>query len=296
MWAALIPLLTRLGGAVGLRSLMGAGGGRAIAGLVGGGEAAGAAEAGAAKEGSSFASLAANSKNFGALLSGQKTSEGVRDEAKQEEADQAKQQAAEKWTQTLNKLTLGGTALGIALVKLPGLLGKFGENILNGQEYLRRFNGQINTAFARLERQQIQLQYGRAGATSDSLKFLADQQMSFREDSEEIKRVMQAVWNYVSGAVTFAGRVGTTILKWHPLFMLLKYLVNIDENTKKDSDGMPWRDFLNDMADGKFSGFQRDRKTPWGPGGPPQPHQLGEPPAKRVRQGGFAQGGGVAGA
>ena len=216
--------------------------------------------------------------NFGDILGGNKSTDDEQDKHKQEEAQKAKQAAEEKVTRNLKVMGLGLLAAGVAANKIPGALGAFGKSILSGQEYLRQFNGQINNAFARLQQQQIQLGFRSANATSGTTGALAEQQHAFNESSQEIKEVMQGVWNSVAIGATWLGRIGTVLIKWNPVFQAMKALVGqIEENTRKDTKLGDWPQFISDLADGAYSGLERDRKTKRAPGPMPQPAPKAKP-------------------
>lgn len=281
----LLPILARLlagvGGRAGLRALSATAtrGGRAgllrnaFAQYGSGNASAGAGESGGAfgrlagmlgRRGASvgqraFSEVVASSPRFGDVMGGRVSPESVQQQDNEDQANAAKEEANSK----LRLLAGGAAGLQLAFLKLPGIMGRFGDSILRGQEHLRRFNGQINTAFARLERQSIELNLRQGRATSGTTSILAAEQMRFREEFQEIRQVATGIWNLVGTGVTWLARMGTVIIKWNPLFIIIEWLLEqIEKNTREGQEGPPWNGFLRDIAAGRFSGLERDRRTP----------------------------------
>ena len=202
--------------------------------------------------GRGFAALAARPGNFGDLLSGKKSQEDVEGE---DASEHAKAAAQEKVLSGLKKFSLGlGLVVGgsAALLKLPGLLDNFGKAILSGQEYLRRFNGQIANSFALLERQKLQLAVRTGASTSGTTETLIKEQMRFNEEVQPIREAVQNIWNIAATGATKLATWMTAIIKAIPFAQAA--LDAINANTKKEAANPPWVGFVQDLANRKFAG------------------------------------------
>ncbi|MDE2104189.1 MAG: hypothetical protein KGL39_43535, partial [Patescibacteria group bacterium] len=135
--------------------------------------------------GQSFSSLASNKNNFADLLSGAKSPQQVTDAAdlanhqqsqqqQQQDDKERSEQAKKEATESLKKIGKAAAVGGVALLTIPPAMKKFSESMLASQEYLRKFNGQIAVAFAKLQQGDIRRAQASGAATAGTTTALAE--------------------------------------------------------------------------------------------------------------------------
>ena len=221
---------------------------------------------------SNFSATASQPENFARLMGGNATPAEIAGEneeklaAQKEEREQASAEATEKMirmTGAVGALAGAQATLTVAVLKAPGAIEKFTRRLLKGQEDLRRFNGEINQAFAQLERNDMLRKREKAHATSGSTEMLADALDSLANDSKELVHAGATAINLLGVIAAQAGRGIAWMIKLSPTMQAIATVLNvIEENTRDDENKVPqWPQFLDDLADGKYSGKQRDRRT-----------------------------------
>lgn len=232
-------------------------------------ESAGPGQPGA-KEQRSFSSLASQNNNFGALLSGKKTPQEVTDAAAQqsgtadrEAADKAQSEEARK--QAIDGLKqIGKSALmgvgGIAVATVASK--KFSESMLASQEHLKRFNGQIGIAFARLRQQDIRRSRDSGQRTSGTTATLAEAVNGMRDSIQPLKDTATNVLNVLATGLSRVVKFGADILNVLNFIALL-----FPKGAPKLG---PWQQGIKDMAE-RFDKQKKQNQfrhpTPSGPPG-----------------------------
>lgn len=141
---------------------------------------------------------------------------------------------------------------GAALTAVKGL-DLFGEAVLDSQKGLRRFNGQIDYAFNRLEVQQFRLSGQTANATSGSTTGLASALESFNEEFQPVKEDIITLVNTVATAGVHIARALVFVEKFMPLMQLLHTIADYLEPDKTGTTPA-LRKILRDLRDGKLVG------------------------------------------
>lgn len=155
----------------------------------------------------SFSGVA--TKNFGDLLSGKTTPAQVNAAAdhqerqaqqeQQKEHDEAARREATEQLKNLGKAALAG---GLGLVAIPGIAKKFSEALVSSQQGLKRFNGQIGIAFAKLERGDIRRQQQSGARTSGTLVPLVDAVNKMKDETQKLSDVASNVLNRIAAPIT----------------------------------------------------------------------------------------------
>lgn len=214
----------------------------------------------------SFSSMAADSANFARLLSGAKTPDEVRaeDPLRLQQQRAERDEATKKTIVALGLLAGGAGGAAAALLKTPEAIEGFVRRMLQGQEELRKFNGQINNAFARLEREDLLRQRELANATSGSTELLADALNDLSSDTQELVQASVTIINLLGTIAARGGQVLTWLIKLNPQVAQVLKLLGLIEGwlSREERKAAPWPKFLDDLAEGVYSGTMRDRKTP----------------------------------
>jgi hypothetical protein len=157
-------------------------------------------ETGASKR--SFSGLAA--KNFGDLLSGKTTPAQVNAKADQQdrEASQSEQKehdeaAKKEATEQLKNLGKAALAGGVGLLAMPAIAKKFTDALVSSQQGLKKFNGQIGIAFAKLERGDIRRQQQSGARTSNTLVPLIEATNEMKNETQKLSDVGSNILNTV---------------------------------------------------------------------------------------------------
>lgn len=268
---ALLPILASAG------RVLAASGGRAATSIVGtegmaalSGRSAAAANTSRNVSQQGMSDLIGRSSSFGDIMSGRNSASNAAQQQRQEqqqqesiEGEQRRQEAADQVTGALVKLSAGTMALNVAFLKMPGLMEKFSRSILSGQENLRKYNGEIANAFARLEYGDVVRSRQTANATSGSTKVLADATNAMADDLQELKQAGITIMNLVGTGVTYLGRAVALLIKSNPAIEASVGILKKIEELQRDDTSSIAENFIHDVADGYYAGMKRDRKTPW---------------------------------
>ena len=217
-----------------------------------------------------MSALAGKPENFARLLSGGTSLPQIQSEDSSDRAAAAKTRSQSQLSdaqdhakKSLLYLGAGATGVAVAMFKLPGIAEKFGQGILAGQEHLRRFNGEINNAFARLQRQQLITQSKIADGTSGTTRMLAESLGSLDKESKDIRILVADIWNLIGTSVVTSGRVANALADARIEVKLLREAVEwIKKKFAGQDKAAGVHEFLSQIAEGNFSNKMRDRTTP----------------------------------
>lgn len=156
-----------------------------------------------------------------------------------------------------------GGILGAMVGKVPGSIMKtvaaldaFARETLEGSRDLRRFNGQINAAFARLERQQLILSGRSARATAGTTDLLATQIERLNSEVAPIKNDLKILGNLLAGTGVEVVRTLTRMFElWRsldPVMRLATELLRRIEKTLNRQERVQVAEDLRRIADGEI--------------------------------------------
>jgi hypothetical protein len=221
-------------------------------------------------KGMSLAERAARLEKKGALLTPTATAEALnikspdpittqqRVQASEVREEQRRQREAESFDQAegdlrkILKFTVPITALSVALVKLPGLLGKWGESILESQRPLEAFNVAIASSFAQLKHQQFRQAFATGAATSGTTGMLADSIEDFKEEFLPVKVASIRLMNVLGTGIVQAAAAAIQLLYMIPEFRAaILILAKIEQNTKPEdaAKANAFRNTLKEIMD-----------------------------------------------
>ena len=147
------------------------------------------------------------------------------------------------------------TRVSVSMALLPRRLEMFGQSLLASQEPLRRFNGQIAAAFARLERTNLLIDRDTAGATSGTTTALADAIGSLSQELQPIKQTVITGVNTLGLIGVNIGRGVAFLIKMSPAVQGIIQIAQLLEKWFGAAPKAgPWEDLLKDITDGKFKG------------------------------------------
>lgn len=157
-------------------------------------------------------------------------------------------------------IAAAAVAIGAAAAIAPFAIKNWTDSLLHSREELRRFNGQINIAFARYEREEILRKRESAFATSGTTSALAESVSGLKDELRPIGDAAVTFFNAAGVALAELAKVGVALAK-HDLLVgaLLTAANKIEENTREQKSAL-WHTFIDDLAGGKFTGMQRDRR------------------------------------
>ncbi|HQU44424.1 MAG TPA: hypothetical protein PK867_16505 [Pirellulales bacterium] len=214
-----------------------------------------AAPAPIAKE-SSFSSLASDKNNFADLLSGKKSPSdvsGAHADAQQKAAGQQQQDADKEQSEEARKKaieglkTIGKAAAvgGVSLLTIPPAMKKFSESMLASQEDLKKYNGQIAMAFARVHHGNVRRDIATGRATAGSTDVLARAVNEMRDETQALRNASTNALNYL------AAGMAKTVTLLSKLAIVPDILRAIEGNTTPEVDPkivQPWQDALRQMS------------------------------------------------
>lgn len=157
-------------------------------------------------------------------------------------------------------IAAAAVAIGAAAAIAPFAIKNWTDSLLHSREELRRFNGQINIAFARYEREEILRKRESAFATSGTTSALAESVSGLKDELRPIGDAAVTFFNAAGVALTELAKFGVMVAKHDPYLRALLAAANkIEENTREQKSAL-WHTFIDDLAGGKFTGMQRDRR------------------------------------
>ncbi len=166
---------------------------------------------------------------------------------REEEAEQAKQVAKSRTWKMATTGGIVGVALGPGLKKFGDALERLTSTMLERQRELARFSPMIQGVFARMERQQVALQMGRAGVTGRSTVTAGESLMRLRQDLEPLRRASATIGNIMAYLASQTGRAIVTLAKIHPLVAAVAKVAAMYEE-KQRAAAVPLSDFIRDVA------------------------------------------------
>ncbi|HEY4311051.1 MAG TPA: hypothetical protein VGN12_16490 [Pirellulales bacterium] len=200
-----------------------------------------------------FAKLAAG--NFGDLLGGKVDYAGLMQGERNNRERKEEEDRLKDMNRAMSQLTVGALAAGAGLSNLPRSMKGFANLQLNGQEYLRQFNGRINAAFGQLDYQRVRASQEVGQRTENSTAALAGEMGKFEREFAETRAAVASAVNVVAIPLVEVGRglnfIARPVVK---LVGLLEKLVGKDQGPVAD-----FPHFLNDLQQGRWSGMGRDR-------------------------------------
>lgn len=152
------------------------------------------------------------------------------------------------------KLIVPFVRLGQAIAFLPNRIEIWGEGLLKTMEPLRRFNGQLSIAFARLDRQRLIQDREFARGTSGSTSALAGALGGLSKELQPLRRMGTTYTNVGGIIVAHLAKLGLQALRQTEIMKTLETVAKMIEAWLGFGAPGPWQKFLDDVGDGKFSG------------------------------------------
>jgi hypothetical protein len=161
---------------------------------------------------------------------------------------------------------MGGALVGVVktLGGLPWKLEAFGEGLIAGKDGLRRFSGEINAAFARLEVGTLISRSGQAKVTAGSTATLVDGVLDLKKTLAPWQAIFTNGFNKIS--TVFVNGLTSVLTAMESIPGIGEEVKRIREEMERE-EGTPTQSlqFLNDIAAGRLSGRVTDRITAAGP-------------------------------
>ena len=140
----------------------------------------------------------------------------------------------------------GAVEIGKEVVKLPGLLNKWAESLLDSAEKIKEFNAVLANTFARAEYRTLQRQFRSGQVIAGSISNLSETYQNFQDTVQPLK---DAGTNWMAGEINQALRTLTVIADLLRGFSQFLGLTKSDEELK----GMtPFQDTVRGLQAGGY--------------------------------------------
>jgi hypothetical protein len=183
------------------------------------------------------------------------------------EAQEARSKELAQVTKTESAFRL----LTIAAVKLPAVfvaLSLASEKLVTAfverRRELAKYDMRVANAFARLDRQELQLKMGRARATGGSAAFATTELAKLRQDIEPVRRMLMTYGNLLIGNLARIVGLLSNGLKYHPIVGPLMKIAELIEKQDRAKVSVPLAGFIDEVLKGQIGpevfGSKREQK------------------------------------
>jgi hypothetical protein len=134
---------------------------------------------------------------------------------------------------------------------------RLGRTISDTNRDLARFDERIADSMARLDFGQLRSRQQLARATGGSASVLNDQLGALVREMQPMRETVTTFINSAGASLIFLARVGSFIIKWHPLFVAMHKTAQLAERVmgaqQAQEPQAAAKQFLRDIRDGKFN-------------------------------------------